>query len=41
LASDPNNRVGELKARVGILSATCFKQFRPSIKSGGFNDPNM
>jgi hypothetical protein len=39
--NDPNNRVGELKARVGILSATYFKQFFPSIKSGGFNDPNM
>ena len=40
-ASDPNNRVGELKARVMIFSATYDNQFTPSIKTGGFTDPNF
>jgi hypothetical protein len=39
--TDPDNRIGELKARVAVLSATYVKRFTPSIKDGGFTDPNL
>jgi hypothetical protein len=40
-SADATDRVRELKARVTILSATCFRQFLPSLEPGGFNDPNF
>jgi hypothetical protein len=38
---DPNNRVGELKARMIVLSYVYYSQFKPSIKDRGFVNPNQ
>jgi hypothetical protein len=39
-ALDRYNRVGEFLARTWVLSYVYYKQFEPSIKAGGFVDPN-
>ena len=37
---DPFNYVGELKARLMVLSYVYMTQFKPSLKPGGFDNPN-
>jgi hypothetical protein len=39
-APDPQNRVGELKARLAVLEYVYFTQFKTSLKPGGFTNPN-
>jgi hypothetical protein len=39
-APDPQNRVGELKARLAVLEYVYFTQFKTSLKRGGFTNPN-
>lgn len=38
---DPNNRVGEIKSRLMVLSYVYYSQFKPSIKDRGFTNPNQ
>jgi hypothetical protein len=39
--SDPYNRFGEFNGRFDVLSYMYYQQFKPSIKTKGFTDPNF